>query len=171
MDIPRLFTIQDIAKHKSSQRREALLIGKFQTFPQWKIPLKSLLIGSSFYESTAVTSFNKLILGEYELHYHLPSFQNSQSIIRLIATSEKGVGWRGGLPLWRTRVPFPATTLGDSQPPATPAPGDLSLSSGLHKHCTDMCTSPHADMTHRHNLKSKWNLCRNIFKRTKSYRK
>lgn len=85
--------IQDISRHKSSQRREALLIGKCQTFPQRKTPLKSLPIGSSFHESTAVSSVNKLILGEYELHCHLPSFQNSQSSIRSIAASEKE--WAG----------------------------------------------------------------------------
>lgn len=78
---------------KAHNEERLYWLASARPFPQWKIPLKSLPIGSSFHESTAVSSFNKLILSEYEPHYHLPSFQNSQSSIRSITTSEKE--WAG----------------------------------------------------------------------------
>lgn len=40
-------------------------------------------------------------------------------------------------------VPFPAPRLDDLQAPLTPAPGVLTLSSGLQRHCNHMHMSTH----------------------------
>jgi hypothetical protein len=40
-----------------------------------------------------------------------------------------------------------------SQSYGTPVPGDLTPTSGLHRHCTHMCTLPHAKKHKQHILK------------------